>query len=58
MRENERETEGEMSMSSIYKWAYGVEICFSPQALKNFFSIHPHIVPKGRGHGFNGSIYL
>ena len=44
--------------SSIYMWAYGVEICFSPSASKNFYSIHPHIVPKGRGHAFNGSIYL
>ena len=45
------------TVSSIYMWAYGVEICFPPPAQKQFYSVHPHIVPKGRGHGFNSSIY-
>ena len=44
--------------SSICMWAYGGEICFSPSASKNFPSIVPHTIPKGRGHGFNDSIYL
>ena len=44
--------------SSICMWAYAGEICFSPPASKNFSLIIPHTVPKGRGHGFNGSIYL
>ncbi len=44
--------------SSNTAWLYDVEIHFSPPASKNSNSIHPHIVPKGRGHGFNGSIYL
>ena len=44
--------------SSIYMWAYGVEICFSPSASKNFYSVLPHMTSKGRGQGFNGSIYL
>ncbi len=39
--------------SSIYMWAYGVEICFSPPASKHFYSILPHIVSKGRVHAFN-----
>ena len=39
-------------------WAYGVEICFSPLASKNFYSVLPHMTSKGTGHGFNSSIYL
>ena len=32
-------------------WAYGVEICFSPLASKNFYSVLPHMTSKGRYHG-------
>ena len=45
-------------ISSICMWAYAGEICFPPSASKNFPRIIPHTVPKGRGHGFNDSIYL
>ncbi len=47
-----------VDMSSICMWAYAGEICFSPSASKIFPRIIPHTVPKGRGHGFNDSIYL
>ena len=45
-------------ISSICMWAYAGEIYFSLPASKNFPLIIPHTVPKGGGHGFNGSIYF
>jgi hypothetical protein len=35
-----------------------LKFVFSPTASKKFYSIQPRVVPKGRGHAFNGSIYL
>ena len=54
-----------MIVSSMRLSAYGVEICFSPSASKNFYSVHrqplvrvegmvsmAQYICKGRGHGF------